>query len=174
MTGDAEHNAVHEFYHTGLRNMHALEMTAIELTQRQLERLESYPEMAARLRQHNVESKQQAERLEAILERHGIGASHAKNTVASAMGNVAAAMHVTATDEILKNTFANFAFEHQEMAAYTSLIAMAMRLGDTASVAPLQQSLAEEEAMGKFIADQIVPTTYRFMDLTAAGQKAGV
>jgi ferritin-like metal-binding protein YciE len=53
MDGDANGNTIHEIYHTGLRNQHALEMTAIELTERQVERLEHYPEMAERLRQHH-------------------------------------------------------------------------------------------------------------------------
>ncbi len=171
---DANGNPIHEIYHTGLRNMHALEMNAIELTERQVERLEHYPEMAARLRQHRTESEQQAQRLEAILQRHGTSSSAAKNAVTSVMGNVAAALHMPAADEILKNTFANFAFEHQEIAGYTSLIAMAERIGDTASIGPLRQSLAEEESMAKFVGEQIVPTTQRYMDLTAAGEKAKV
>lgn len=171
---DAMGNPIHETYHTGLRNMHALEMTAIELTARQVERLEHYPEMAARLQKHRAESEEQARRLEAILVRHGTTSSNAKNAVTAVMGNVAAALHTPASDEILKNTFANYAFEHQEIAAYTSLIAMAERVGDTASVGPLQQSLAEEEAMAKFIHDQIVPTTVRYMDLTASGETAKV
>ena len=171
---DAHGNPVHETYHTGLRNLHALEMTAIEMTERQVERLENYPEMAARLNQHKIESQEQARRLEAILERHGTSSSAAKNAVTSVMGNVAAALHAPASDEVLKNTFANYAFEHQEIAAYTSLIAMAERIGDTASVAPLRQSLSEEESMAKFIEGQIVPTTTRYMDLTAAGEKAKV
>lgn len=174
MDGDAHGNSVHEIYHTGLRDLHALEMTAIELSERQVERLEHYPEMAARLRAHRVESEQQAQRLEAILERHGTSSSAVKNAVTSVMGNVAAALHVAPSDEILKNTFANFAFEHQEIAAYTSLIAMAEQVGDTAAVAPLQQSLGEEQSMADFLRDQIVPTTQRFMQLTAAGAKAGV
>ena len=90
------------------------------------------------------------------------------------MGNVAAALHVPPSDEVLKNTFANFAFEHQEMAGYTSLIAMAEIVGDTASVAPLRQSLSEEQSMADFIGSQIVPTTQRFMTLTQSGAKAGV
>ncbi len=171
---DANGNPIHEIYHTGLRNMHAVEMTAIELTERQVERLEHYPEMAMRLRQHRTESEQQAQRLDAILQRHGSSTSTAKNAVSSVMGNVAAAMHMPASDEILKNTFANFAFEHQEIASYTSLIAMAERIGDTASIGALRQSLAEEEAMATFIGQQIVPTTQRYMDLTAAGEKAKV
>jgi ferritin-like metal-binding protein YciE len=174
MDGDAGGNRLHELYHTGLRNQHALEMTALELSARQIERLEHYPEMAARLRTHHAESEEQAKRLEAILERHGTSSSGLKNTVTAAMGNVAAALHVPPSDEVLKNTFANFAFEHQEIAAYTSLIAMAKRLGDAASIGPLEVSLREEQAMADWIRDHIVSTTERFMDLAEAGQKAGV
>jgi ferritin-like metal-binding protein YciE len=174
MDGDANGDRLHEIYHTGLRNMHALEMTAIEMTARQVERLENYPEMEARLRQHHTESQQQAKRLEDILARHGTDSSSLKNVVTAAMGNVAAVLHAPAPDEILKNTFANFAFEHQEIAAYTSLIAMAVKIGDTESFPVLKQSLSEEQTMADFIGAQIVPTTTRFMDLTQAGNTAGV
>ena len=174
MDGDAHGNKVHEIYHTGLRNLHALEQTAIELTERQVERLENYPEMKARRSEHNEASKAPARRLEAILERHGTSPSAAKNAVTSVMGNVAAVLHAPAPDEILKNTFANFAFEHQEIASYTSLIAMAEQVGDTAAVPALKQSLAEEQSMADFIKAAIVPTTQKFMTLTQAGQTAGV
>jgi ferritin-like metal-binding protein YciE len=172
MSGDAHGNPREEVYHTGLKNLHALEMSALELTQRQVERLENYPEMKARLEQHHGESEAQARRLEAIMERHGIAPSAAKNTVSSVVGNVAAALHAPASDEILKNTFANFAFEHQEIAAYTSLIAMAEAMGDAASVPVLKQSLAEEQVMADFIEHNIVPTTQRFLELTVAGARA--
>lgn len=174
MDGDANGNKLHEIYHTGLRNQHALEMTAIELTERQVERLENYPEMAERLRLHHAESQEQARRLEAILERHGTSSSDLKNAVSSVMGNVAAALHVPPSDEILKNTFANYAFEHQEIAGYTSLIAMAKMVGDTAAVPVLELSLSEEQSMADFIGSQIVSTTTRFMQLTEAGHTAGV
>ena len=173
MDGDAHGNKLHEIYHTGLRNLHALEQTAIELTERQVERLENYPEMKARLSQHCEESKEQARRLEAILERHGTSSSSAKNAVTSVMGNVAAALHAPAPDEILTNTFANYAFEHQEIASYTSLIAMAEQVGDAAAIPVLKQSLAEEQSMADFIKAAIVPTTQKFMTLTQAGQTAG-
>jgi ferritin-like metal-binding protein YciE len=130
--------------------------------------------MAARLRQHHLESQEQARRLEAILERHGTSSSSVKNAVTGIMGNVAAALHAPAPDEILKNIFANFAFEHQEIAAYTSLIAMAETVGDHASIAALQRSLGEEQAMAEFIGTQIVPTTQKFLALTQAGQTAGI
>ena len=107
------------------------------------------------------------------MQRHGTGPSAAKNTVSSVIGNVAAALHAPASDEVLKNTFANYAFEHQEIASYTSLIAMAEALGDTASVGPLRTSLAEEQAMAEFVGSNIVPTTQRFLQLVQAGTKSG-
>lgn len=174
MDGDANRDAAHETYHVGLRNQRAMEMQAIELCNRQVERLVHYPEMKARLHQHALESEQQVQRLDAILARHGAAPSALKDTVTSVMGNVAAAVHIPASDEILKNTFANYAFEHYEMAAYTSLIAMAEAVGDAQSVAPLQQSLAEEKAMGEFIKSQIMPTTARFLELTRTGESSGV
>ena len=173
MDGDAQGNYLHELYHTGLRDMHALEMAAIELTERQAERLDNYPEMKAKLQQHHAESEEQARRLEEILDRHSTSTSGVKNTVTSVMGNVAAALHAPASDEVLKNTFANFAFEHQEIAAYTSLIVMARSLGDTASIPSLEASLAEEEGMAEWIRGQIVPTTERFIQLTQMGKRAG-
>jgi ferritin-like metal-binding protein YciE len=173
MDGDSGGNELHEIYHTGLRNMHALEMTAIELTERQVERLENYPEMKAKLQQHHGESQEQARRLESILARHDTSASTLKSSVTSVMGNVAAALHAPAPDEVLKNTFANFAFEHQEIAAYTSLIAMAQRVGDPQSIPLLEASLKEEEAMAEWIRGKIVPTTERFMALTQSGATAG-
>jgi ferritin-like metal-binding protein YciE len=130
--------------------------------------------MKLRLEQHHTESRQQARRLEDILDRHGTSTSGVKNTATAVMGNVAAALHVPASDEVLKNTFANFAFEHQEIAAYTSLIVMARNLGDSASIPLLEQSLAEEERMAEWIRGNIVSITERFMQLSQTGQRAGV
>jgi ferritin-like metal-binding protein YciE len=41
-----------EVYISGLRNQHAVENQAVELLERQIGRLENYPEMADRMRQH--------------------------------------------------------------------------------------------------------------------------
>ncbi len=97
-----------------------------------------------------------------------------KDAVIGPMGNVAALSQAPMQDEILKNTFANYAFEHMEIAAYKSLITMAGVAGDTASVPALTQSLDEEIATAEFIEAQIAPTTMQYMQLTAAGETAGV
>jgi ferritin-like metal-binding protein YciE len=144
------------------------------MTKRQAERLEHYPEMKLRLERHHHESEQQAQRLEDILRRNDADTSSLKGAVTAVMGNVAAMLHMPASDEVLKNTFANFAFEHQEIAAYISLIAMADHVGDGLAIPVLRQSLAEEQAMADWIAGQIVPTTQRFMQLTGEASTAGV
>lgn len=160
-------------YETGLRNQHAVENQAIELLERQVGRLENYPEMSDRMRRHIEESKEQARRLEELLSALGTSHSAVKDTMMSLVGNLAAAVHAPAPDEVVKNTFANFAFEHYEIAAYKSLLTLADVTGHAAAVSVLQQSLREEEAMAQWIADHIDETTRTFVARSEAGQTAG-
>ena len=162
-----------DFFITGLRNQHAVENQAIELLKRQIERLQNYTELEAKLRQHEAESREQAQRLETLLSASGTSHSSVKDTVMSLVGNMAALAHTPAPDEVVKNSFANLAFEHFEIAAYTSLITVATAIGRADALSALQQSLAEEQAMAAWIADHIGPTTLRYIQLKEAGQTAG-
>ena len=163
-----------ETYIDGLKNAHALEKQAIQLLSRQLERVENYPDHQMMLRTHLHESEAQADRLEKILERHGTSNSVLKDFVTSLSGNMAALAHMPMSDEILKNTFANYAFEHFEIASYRSLIALAEAVGDAQSIPVLKESLAEEEKTAKLIGDVIEKTTLEFAHRAAAGETAGV
>ena len=166
--------SMHDTYLTGLKNAHALEKQAVQLLSRQLERLENYPEMSAMIRTHIEESEVQAQRLEAILERHGTSNSALKDFVTSLSGNMAALAHMPMQDEVLKNTFANYAFEHFEIAAYKSLIALAQATGDTQAIPLLEQSMAEEVKTAKLIEASIEKTTLEYAHREAAGVTAGV
>jgi ferritin-like metal-binding protein YciE len=64
---------------------HAMENQAIELLERQIGRLENYPEMADRMRQHLEESKQQAARIESLLVDLNTSHSTLKDIVTSLM-----------------------------------------------------------------------------------------
>lgn len=165
---------VREIYMQGLRNAHAEERQAIETLQRQVERLEHYPELRAGLERHVRESQGQQERLEQILGTHGTSGSAFKEAVTGAVGNIAALGHAAASDEVLKNTFRGCALEHHEIAAYTSLIAMAETAGDQQHVPLLRQTLQEERAMAEFMEGQVVPVTKRYLELAAAGETAKV
>ena len=163
-----------DIYISGLRNQHAVENQAIELLERQVGRLENYPEMSERMRRHIEESREQARRIEELLS--GLGTSHStlKDTAMSILGNMLAIGHAPASDEVVKNTFANYAFEHYEIASYKSLLALADSLGHSPATAALQTSLKEEQAMAQWIDDHIASTTLRYVERSAAGQKAGV
>ncbi len=161
-------------YITGLVNAHALENQAISIMSRQVERLESYPEMSDQLRRHIDESKAQAQRIEEILNSLGTSHSTLKDLATSLTGNMAALAHVPMQDEVIKDTFANFAFEHFEIAAYRSLLTMADLAGDNSSPKLLNQSLGEEIRMAKWIENNLDPITRRYVQRTAAGEKAGV
>jgi ferritin-like metal-binding protein YciE len=171
MSGRSEQ--AQSIYITGLRNQHAVENQAIQLLERQIGRLENYPEMADRMRQHVAESKEQARRLEELLAQFGTSESSFKDTMMSFMGNMAAMVHAPASDEVIKNTFANFAFEHFEIAAYKSLLTLADVTGHSAATSALKQSLAEEEAMAGWINDHLAETTRLFVQRSEAGMTAG-
>jgi ferritin-like metal-binding protein YciE len=159
---------------TGLRNQHAVENQAISLLSRQVERLESYPEMEARMRQHIDESKAQVQRLEEILSALGSSHSALKDAGLSLSGNMAALMHTVAPDEVLKNTFANYAFEHFEIAAYRSLLTLFDAIGQTSGKAALEKSLGEEVEMAEWIDQHLADTTLRYLERLSSGLKAGV
>ena len=77
-------------------------------------------------------------------------------------------------DEILKDTFANHAFENFEIAAYKSLIAMAETVGHNQCIPALQQTLKEEQKTAQLIHDQIETITRRYMMLEQSGQRAKI
>jgi ferritin-like metal-binding protein YciE len=161
-----------EIYIGALKNTHALEMQALQIMERQVERLERYPEMSDALRTHIDETHGQRQRLEAAL--HSLDETHSviKEGVLGFVGNLMALGHTPAQDEILKNAYANHAFENFEIAAYTSLLEIADAAGLAQHRAGFQQSLDEEKVMAQRVHDLIAPTTRRYVQLTAAGEKA--
>jgi ferritin-like metal-binding protein YciE len=164
--------AARSLFVTGLKNAHALEQQATQIIGRQLDRIESYPEVAERLRRHLDESRTHQHRVEEILGSLNETYSALKDFGAGFMGNMAALAHTPAPDEILKNSFANLAFENYEIAAYTSLIALAEANGANAAVTSLTQTLKEEQDMAKWVADHLKSLTLTFLERSSAGVNA--
>ena len=165
-------DVIRSVFVTGLRNAHAVENQALALLDRQIEHLSNYPEVEQRLRAHRAETEQQIARLDQILADLGETHSGLKDFALSISGNMAALIHTPAPDEILKNSFANFAFENFEAASYKSLITIAEDGGFTSHVSLLQQTLDEELSMAQFC-DQILPSvTRKYLALRAAGETA--
>jgi ferritin-like metal-binding protein YciE len=163
-----------DLFLSGLRNAHAMETQALSVMQPQLNRLENYPELKALLEQHYRETEEQIARLDQIFESLGESASGMKDTMLSAMGSMQSMSHALASDEILKNTMADYMFEHFEIASYTSLITMAEVEGLTNAVSLLERTLEEERRCAASIYEMIPVVTQRFMQRTAQGQRADV
>lgn len=159
---------------TGLRNAHALESQAVALMKRQLERIESYPQVAVRLAEHLEETRLQIERLDRVLHSLGETASAIKDASRSLLGSIAAMTHSVAANEILRSSFANYAFEHYEIATYKSLCRMARLTGCDDALAPLQESLQEEIAMAKWLEDHIEEITSEYVEREQRGIQAGI
>lgn len=162
-----------DVFQTGLRDQHAVEKQAIELLERQVGRLESYPELRDRMRHHIEESHIQAQRIEELLGNYDTSHSTLKDAALSVVGNVAALAHAPAPDEVIKNSLANFAFEHYEIAAYSSLLTLADMIGDARATELLKQSLSEERAMARWIDEHLAQTTQTYVTRRAQGLTAG-
>lgn len=163
----------HELFVTGLKNAHAMEKQALSIMTPQMQRIQHYPEVAERLREHIEETNGQIMRLDEILDGLGERASAVKDMGLGVMGELAAVGHSFAGDEILKNSFANYAFEHFEMASYKSLITMAEFPGLERFQSALKLNLQEEVAMAEWIDQSLPVVTRRYVELYAnEGAKA--
>jgi ferritin-like metal-binding protein YciE len=172
MAEDAER--AKDVFITGLQNAHALENQALELMNRQIERIENYPDIKAKLQQHIEETHGQIERLEKILEERGQSRSVLKDNLLSITGNMAAITHAFTQDEIIKNSIANFAFENFEIASYKSLLELADLTGQAEAKQPLEQSLREEEQMALWLDQHLPQVTSTYLHRYAANEKAGL
>ena len=158
----------------GLKNAHAMEKQALSIMQPQVNRLKHYPDLLQRLESHISETEAQVSRLDEILQNVGESTSSMKDSLLSAFGSMAALGHVTAGDEVLKNSFANLAFENYEIGAYISLITAARASGESQAIPLLEQSLDEERRMAEWVAEHIPSVTETFISLKGTGESAKV
>jgi ferritin-like metal-binding protein YciE len=128
--------------------------------------------MSQILRQHLTETEGQIRRLDEMLHTFGEDRSLLKDMATQFMANMAAAGHMPMADEVLKNTFANHAFENFEIASYKSLIAMADAAGHSRFIPALEETLREEQKTAQAIHDMIEPITRKYLMREAQGLKA--
>jgi ferritin-like metal-binding protein YciE len=155
-----------------LRDAHAMEMSAISILERQESRLESYPDMLAKVREHVTITRSQAERLEGLLQHLGDDTSMLKDAAGRFKGNMSALMNAAASDEVVKNAIANYTFEQFEIACYRSLIAAADELGETRVSDVCAEILDQEEEMADWLDEHIPTITQQFLERDAADMQS--
>ncbi|WP_411901667.1 DUF892 family protein [Methylorubrum thiocyanatum] len=159
-------------YVGSLRNTRALEKQGLEQMERQLSGLERYPDYSAVLRRHVETTKAQIDRLDTALEAVGESRSTLKDAVTSVAGSIGAAVHAAAQDETLKNLYAGYAYQYDQVAAYRSLAVIAERAGKSDQVSLFRAAVEEETKAAEEIAALIEPVTKTYLDLTLSGAKA--
>ncbi|MNE25568.1 hypothetical protein D3C81_2061450 [compost metagenome] len=80
--------------------------------------------------------------------------------------------HSFAEDEILKNAFANYAFENFEAASYRALILLAQSGGYEAAYDPLAATLEEELRMARWVDESLPMLVEKHLELRRAGENA--
>ena len=155
-----------------LRDAHAMEMQALQMLENQERRIEHYPELGSRIRQHAEETRRQAELLESCIERRGERTSGLKDAAGQFIGSMQALSGLVMSDEVMKGAIASYTFEHYEIACYRVLIASAEQVGDTETRRVCEQILREEEAMADWLGAHLPEVTRQYLQRSATGQEA--
>ena len=153
-----------------LRDAHAMEHQAIEILEKQVSRLEHYPELRARIEEHLRQTHSQADRVLRCIERHGASTSGVKDIAGKMVGTAQQLSGLFASDEVVKSGIAAYAFERYEIACYKALIATAEEVGDLETRRVCEEILREEEAMAAWLADHLPEITRQYLHREAAGQ----
>lgn len=146
-----------------LRDAYAMESQAVEMLERQADRIKSYPEILAKVQEHIQVSNRQADRLKQSLQRLGSDTSAIKTGIAMLMGNAQSLSGIVVGDEVVKAGVFNYAFEHFEIANYRALIAGAEAVGEPEIARLLQQSLDEELEMAGWLEQRLPQLTKTYL-----------
>jgi ferritin-like metal-binding protein YciE len=146
-----------------LRDAHAAEEQAKTMLSGTAGRIQNYPELKARIEQHERETERQAELVRSCIERRGGSTSTIKDTGAKlvALGQAMSGMFVG--DEVMKASIASYAFEAMEISSYRILIATAEHVGDMETARICQQILREEEAMAEWLEQNLPTLTQQYL-----------
>jgi ferritin-like metal-binding protein YciE len=151
-----------------LRDAHAMESANVDHLQLQLKRVDGYPQLEQRIRQHLEESKGQEQRIEQALEKLGSSTSAVKAAVTKLTGYAEAAMASLTRDEVLKQAIGSYAFEHFEIGNYRALIAAAKACGENEVARLVEQNLREEEGMAQWFEQNLPQVTQQYLQREAS------
>lgn len=154
---------VASMYQQALRNTHAMEHQGLVQMQAQVKGLDDYPDYAALLARHIETTKRQIARIDAEMDEADAGSATLREAVTTAAGAVGAAVHGVMPDATLKNLFAGYAFQHEQIAAYQSLKVLAEATGHGGHASWIDETLEEERSAAKEVEALICPVTTAFI-----------
>lgn len=148
-----------------LRAAHAMEEQAITMLSAQSRRIESYPDLKARIVWHLHETEEHARALKALLDQFSGtgGVSAIKDMAAKLTARAQGVGGMLTSDEVVKGATASYAFEHMEIASYRVLIAAADELDEMEAKAVFERILADEIAMADWLEANLDTITRIFL-----------
>ncbi len=148
-----------------LRAAHAMEEQAIITLSAQSRRIESYPDLKARIVQHLHETEKHAQALKALLDQFsGTGSALVLKDMAAKLAAKAQGVGgMLTSDEVVKGAMASYAFEHMEIASYKVLIAAADELDEMEAKTVFERILSEEIAMANWLEANLDAITRVFL-----------
>lgn len=146
-----------------LRDAHAMEQQAQTMLSGQIDRLENYPELKAKLQEHLEETRRQADLVKGCIESLGGSSSALKDIAGMTVGIGQGLSGLFVSDEVVKGSLASFTFEQMEIASYRILVSAAEALSEHEVAATCRRILAEEEAMAEWLAQKMPATVWKFL-----------
>lgn len=121
------------------------------------------PPYRKRLKAHLKETKAHAKSLERRIKKLGGGGQLTQNVVGKVKAAAKGPLHMVRGDgeqeKMLKNAKTEYWNEHEEIATYLAIEALASKVGDRETAKLARAILREEERMAKFLAGQIKSLT---------------
>lgn len=142
-----------------LNNAHAMEKDLAHMLQQHAIDADLHPDVQIRLQEHLHQTQHHAELLEGCIERLGGSTSATKSALGAVMGSLGSALTTTAKDKLVKNMLMDYAAEHFEIAAYTSLVTAAEEVGDPDTAEVCRRILQEEQEMAEWCAQKVPVAT---------------
>jgi ferritin-like metal-binding protein YciE/hemerythrin-like domain-containing protein len=162
----------HDLFLAGLRDVHAAGSQCKEMVTLLIDRIESYPKVAERLRERLKEKNAQLKRIEDVMSSVGGKRAKLKTKARKATADVMAVTHAGTEDGILKNSIYSFGLANFEAASYESLLVLGAAAGHSEAVKKLQPSLSEERAMAAWLGGNLRGVIYDHLQLRSEGRQA--
>lgn len=161
-----------DLFITGLKNAHAVVSQSETMAEANAKRVENYPQLKDKIEWYVTEKQEQRKRLENVLESMGESPSSFKDMTLAARGVIGNMLNAMAGDEIIKDSFGMIAMTQYAAASLETLLLMGEAAGETDSLKPLQQCLAEEREMGSYLKANLRAVGLRYMQLRSEGEQA--
>ncbi len=148
-----------------LRAAHAMEEQAITTLTDQARRIESYPDLQARVELHLHETAGHAQAVKDLLDRYSAsnGILALRDITAKLAAKAQGVGGMLTSDEVVKGITAAYAFEHLEIASYRVLITVADELEEVEAKSVFERILAEEIAMADWLETNLDAITRVFL-----------